>query len=205
MVVGRCAEKRFIRQFIEQALQCRAQRCLYISGAPGTGKTACVREVLRDLEAALLPRPGAQGGAARVIYVNAMIHRQPKAVFAHLLRELGFRARDVHGDGRRTLEKSWLAGHGAADPTHQQVCAAGARVRLRTAGRASRSRCGARRPPILRRLLVIDEIDQLVTADRDVLYHLFQLAGSPGSRLVLIGAVDHACAAWRADCADQCR
>lgn len=36
-------------------------------------------------------------------------------------------------------------------------------------------------------LILLDEIDYLLTKDQDILYHLFDWCGVPSSRLVLVG------------------
>lgn len=48
VLVGRCAERSKLHEFLETSLQGNSSGCLHISGMPGTGKTALVRDVMRE-------------------------------------------------------------------------------------------------------------------------------------------------------------
>lgn len=64
---------------------------LYISGSPGTGKTALVNSVLRDLES----EPG-----LKVVSVNCMALNNVDALWDHLLDEL-MDGKKVKGWGKK--------------------------------------------------------------------------------------------------------
>lgn len=53
---------------------------LYISGAPGTGKTACISHILNNSTELLKP--------VSVVVVNCMSVKQPQAIFTRIASEL---------------------------------------------------------------------------------------------------------------------
>ena len=58
-------------------------RCMYISGVPGTGKTATVRQVMRSLHEAL-----DSGGLPRFqfVEVNGMSLTEPRQAYVQILK-----------------------------------------------------------------------------------------------------------------------
>ncbi|KAL8857056.1 MAG: hypothetical protein Q9178_006348 [Gyalolechia marmorata] len=62
-LVGRDAERKELKAFIQDGTAKRSGRCLYISGPPGTGKSALVAEVCQDF---------ANSSNFRKAYVNCM-------------------------------------------------------------------------------------------------------------------------------------
>ncbi|XP_056264378.1 cell division control protein 6 homolog [Pseudoliparis swirei] len=79
-LLARDAERDTIRSFLEETALRRLPGSLYISGAPGTGKTACLNRVLQDMEAQLAP--------VRTVLVNCMSLRSSHAVFPLLADKL---------------------------------------------------------------------------------------------------------------------
>ena len=77
-LVGRAAERQRIEAFLDESLArtSDASGCLYVSGMPGTGKTALVRDVLRA-------RP------ERHLYINCVGHAHPGTIVAQLAAALG--------------------------------------------------------------------------------------------------------------------
>jgi cell division control protein 6 len=47
-VIGRVAERNRLSSFIDNALESRTGGCTYVSGPPGTGKSALVQEIMQD-------------------------------------------------------------------------------------------------------------------------------------------------------------
>ncbi|KAL8694154.1 MAG: hypothetical protein Q9218_001151 [Villophora microphyllina] len=62
-LIGRDAERSELEMFIEGGIDSRLGRCLYVSGPPGTGKSALVREICQDF---------GSGSDLRKAYVNCM-------------------------------------------------------------------------------------------------------------------------------------
>ncbi|XP_012725325.2 cell division control protein 6 homolog isoform X2 [Fundulus heteroclitus] len=83
-LLSREAEQASIRSFLQDKVLQRVPSSLYISGAPGTGKTACLNCVLQDMKAEL--------AAVKTVLVNCMSLRSSNAIFpllAHRLKAAG--------------------------------------------------------------------------------------------------------------------
>ncbi|XP_055686337.1 origin recognition complex subunit 1 [Lutzomyia longipalpis] len=82
-----CRENEFrdIYQFLEGRIKDGCGGCMYISGVPGTGKTATVTEVIRNLRANAekLKLPKFQH-----IEINGMRLTEPRQAYVHIFRQL---------------------------------------------------------------------------------------------------------------------
>jgi len=75
-LIGREKERQELGEFVSQRLKEKSSGCLYISGPPGTGKSALVNEVSTDLQETV---------SFRSIYVNCMSVKTGRDIFAKLL------------------------------------------------------------------------------------------------------------------------
>ncbi|XP_067869104.1 cell division control protein 6 homolog [Heterodontus francisci] len=73
-------ETKAISQFLMDHVYGEKPGSLYISGAPGTGKTACVKRIIINLQDKL--------GDAAVIYINCMSLRSSQTIFRTIADEL---------------------------------------------------------------------------------------------------------------------
>ncbi|XP_027522186.1 cell division control protein 6 homolog [Corapipo altera] len=97
---GRERETGILRQFLREHIQGHRPGSLYVSGAPGTGKTACLSRVLLDCKDEL--------AGSKTVVLNCMALGSPHAVFPTLAQHLGLPT----ATGReqiRTLEKHLTA------------------------------------------------------------------------------------------------
>jgi len=146
-------ERKQVYDFVHEAIMAGANstgRCLYISGVPGTGKTATVREIARVL------RSQARTGAIpkfNYIELNALRLQTPKHAYSTIAEEL-MGQRFSPDKGCYVLEKRFKEGKGSD-------------------GRVT--------------VLIVDELDLLVTHKQDVLYNIFDWPTHKKSRLVVIG------------------
>lgn len=76
-LVGRGPQLDFIRSFLESTVSMRKPGCLYVSGAPGTGKTACLKKLISSLP-----------NFVKVVWVNCMISKTGPDVFKHILKQV---------------------------------------------------------------------------------------------------------------------
>lgn len=128
---------------------------LYISGTPGTGKTATVHQALRTLaqevSANKLPN-------FRTLELNGMKLSSPHQVY--------------------TLLWESLSGQHCAPPKASQL------LDRRFSGAEKGRKSHAPKAPLV---LVLDELDYLVTRTQSVIYNLFEWATSANSALVIVG------------------
>ncbi|KAM9255151.1 cell division control protein 6 homolog [Cariama cristata] len=89
-------ETGIIRQFLREHVCGRRPGSLYISGAPGTGKTACVSRVLLDCKDEL--------AGSKTIVLNCMSLSSPPGVFPAVAQQLGLPVA-AGREGVRRLEK----------------------------------------------------------------------------------------------------
>ncbi|XP_034445288.1 cell division control protein 6 homolog [Hippoglossus hippoglossus] len=79
-LLSRESERASIRSFLEETLLQSLPGSLYISGAPGTGKTACLNCVLHEMKAEL--------SSVQTVVVNCMSLRSSHAIFPLLADKL---------------------------------------------------------------------------------------------------------------------
>ncbi|CAL8101051.1 unnamed protein product [Calicophoron daubneyi] len=153
---GREHEFDSIYTFVTTHLYERTGGCIYISGLPGTGKTASVNAVL-----AYLSNSSGHHPTFRRISVNGMQVNDPKQVYVHIYQQL---------TGRILTAKH------AAEQLEREFCApAGVRRQ-----HVFRSLCPSSNADSLEAVvLVVDELDLLCTRRQDVLYNLFDWPTRP--------------------------
>lgn len=76
-LVGRDTEREKVTSFIEECLDTQKGSCLYISGPPGTGKSAMVHEVCNDMDLSKV----------RVSHVNCVSMRNARDVYSKLIQD----------------------------------------------------------------------------------------------------------------------
>lgn len=79
-LIGREREREKLATCLGERIEGGEGGCLYISGPPGTGKGALLNETLEGVE-----RNGAAG--VKKTYVNCMVVKDPKGIYARLLEE----------------------------------------------------------------------------------------------------------------------
>jgi cell division control protein 6 len=163
-LVGREAEATAIRSLVTDHVRSRTSASLYISGKPGTGKTATVTATVAELEATFGP------DEAVVVKINCMT-TAPRAIYTRLLDEAtafaspdGGRTRAV-GGSKKKRKLSAAEAKQALDKKHLLIKSA--------------------KSPML--VLVLDEIDQLETSDNNILYTVFAWAHRAHSAVILLG------------------
>ncbi|GAB5591470.1 AAA ATPase [Umbelopsis nana] len=147
-LVGRAQERETIIKFWKAHVLDNKSGCLYISGSPGTGKSAMLREIIAEMEPLA---KDATSHSIKVCSINCMSVKEPKAIYSKLVSELKGPRSAMEADVVQQAEKL-LNGKSKAI-----------------------------------NVVVLDEIDHLLTKEQDVLYKIFEWASIPTSRLVLIG------------------
>ena len=135
---------------------------LYLSGTPGTGKTATVRQALRHLAAEEgLPR-------FRVIEINGMKLSSPHQVYSILWEALTGENAPPARAARLLEARLPSAGY---HPTAASTSGAAAAAPRRALSEPT--------------ILVVDELDYLVTRKQEVIYNLFEWAAQARGLIVV--------------------
>ncbi|KZO92559.1 P-loop containing nucleoside triphosphate hydrolase protein, partial [Calocera viscosa TUFC12733] len=156
-----CRDEEFERVLgkVEGLLEEGEGGCIYVSGVPGTGKTATVHAVVRTLHA------------------RAQASEIPPFTFL-----------EVNGlkltDAREAYAELWRVVSG--DDMDKRVSPGEALRRLV----AYFERSGRRGPEAGCFVVLMDELDQLITTKQDVVYNFFNWPTLPGSRLVVIAVAN---------------
>jgi len=152
-LVGRHQEQADIKQFLSDAIRSGGRsQCLYVSGMPGTGKTASVLEVISGLQKASETDSCPNFTFA---HVNGMCLSSPSGVFPEILHQV------QQFDARRLSSSS---------AAYEELC----EIFSRSSDDDNTI------------VLLLDEIDCLVTKGQSVLYQLFDWLSLPHVRLALV-------------------
>jgi cell division control protein 6 len=84
-LVGRAQERETIIKFWKAHVLDNKSGCLYISGSPGTGKSAMLREIIAEMEPLA---KDATSHSIKVCSINCMSVKEPKAIYSKLVSEL---------------------------------------------------------------------------------------------------------------------
>ncbi|GAB0492161.1 hypothetical protein MMPV_003421 [Pyropia vietnamensis] len=176
----RGAEMDELRDFVAAATAATpAGRSLYISGVPGTGKTATVRAVLAEAVRRGPPPPPAR--PLRVVEVNGMALPDPAAAYSALYEAVSGVAGTPPGRAAALLHTRWPRGGG----TTARGVAAMAKKKRTGAASGHASRADRDDPTVT--ILVIDEMDALVTRRPRVLFDLLEWPTRSAAALAIIG------------------
>ncbi len=187
-VVGRDEERALLRSFLYDNCDSKTDAankttcgCLYVSGPPGTGKSATVHEMTEEVCAEL-------SGTVRKAYINCQSIRSSRDLYDKLLKLLVFSSTS----GEDLTEAAWLA-HGMGQTEMDAAKALEALLMPKSSGRkqaaGSKHRGGVAAAPLgpSTFLVVLDEIDHILTLDLESLYRVIEWSLLKTSRLVLVG------------------
>jgi cell division control protein 6 len=146
-IVSRESELKRLKDFIMEKLASKKGGSMYISGAPGTGKTASVDFVLRTIR-----EDKATSTKYRVIQLNAMNLKSAREVFDLMIEKLGIE-KTVHKSPSDLLEREFFR----------------------------------KKADKVMTILVLDEMDGLITSSKQTLYKIFEWGKLEGSSLITIG------------------
>ncbi|RCI05261.1 AAA ATPase [Rhizopus stolonifer] len=145
-LVGRGEERERMSEFYRDHVLSNRSGSLYISGMPGTGKTAMLTEVMRTMQDDI----DQLDYEVKTTVVNCMSIKEPKQIYIKLVE--AWKSTD-------TATKSDVVQQAHELLMEESVL----------------------------RVVVLDEIDSLITREQEVLYKLFEWVFLSNSRLVLIG------------------
>ncbi|KAK8090049.1 cell division control protein 18 [Apiospora hydei] len=143
-LVGRDDERHQLREFIGRCSTAKPSGCIYVSGPPGTGKSAMVNEITQEV---------VKSHSVKKAYINCMSIKSSKDLYATLLDLLCDEADAAEADAAATLQKLFVPRKKTSDVY----------------------------------LIVLDEIDHILTLDLESLYRVFEWSMGKNSRLMLVG------------------
>ncbi|KAI0842811.1 cell division control protein Cdc6 [Hypoxylon sp. FL0890] len=143
-LIGRDEERSQLREFLHRCSKPNPSGCIYVSGPPGTGKSAMVNEITQEL---------AEMGTVKKAYINCMSIKSSKDLYGTLLDQICDEPDILEGDTADTVQKLFVPRKKSTDVF----------------------------------LVVLDEIDHILTLNLESLYQLFEWSMQKSSRLVLVG------------------
>ena len=144
-LIGRDAERTELGTFISQAVESHSGGSVYVSGPPGTGKSALVEEVTKDL--GLSPN-------LRLSVVNCVGVKSSRDVLQKIISDLCPDSERGAKTERSFLSSLFLSRKKSTKDSF---------------------------------LVILDEVDNLLSIDSELLYTLFDWALHKSSRLILVG------------------
>ncbi|KAK3906814.1 P-loop containing nucleoside triphosphate hydrolase protein [Staphylotrichum tortipilum] len=147
-LIGRDDERAQLQAFLGRCKTPRPSGCLYVSGPPGTGKSAMVNRITEDAVS--------ESESIKKAYINCMSIKSSKDLYITLLEQLGGEADLSEADVVAALEKLFLRKKATTDVF----------------------------------VVVLDEIDHILTMDPESLYHMFEWSLHQTSRLALVGVAN---------------
>jgi len=144
-LIGRDEERAQLKTFLARCSTDHPGGCLYVSGPPGTGKSAMVTKITDEV--------ASESKSIRKAYINCMSIKSSKDLYITLLDQLAVEEALIEADLIAALQRLFIR----------------------------------KKPTTDVYLVVLDEIDHILTLDPESLYRVFEWSLQPTSRLTLVG------------------
>ena len=144
-LIGREKERSELEEFMQTHITSNSGGCVYVSGPPGTGKSALVGEICDGLK---------KLDDVRTAYINCMSVKGSTDIYSTLIEELCNSEQELVANQTKVLKALFFP----ADKASSRVY-----------------------------VVVLDEIDHLLSLDLEILYTLFEWSLNRSSRLIVVG------------------
>ncbi|KAI6358452.1 hypothetical protein MCOR25_007327 [Pyricularia grisea] len=144
-LIGRDDERAHLEEFLAKCTSSTPNGCLYVSGPPGTGKSAMVNAVTDELVS--------KTPSVRKAYINCMSVKSSNDLYVTLLEQLGDEINILEAEPAAALQQLFI-------PKRKVASAF---------------------------LVVLDEIDHILSLDLESLYKIFEWSMQKSSRVSLVG------------------
>lgn len=144
-LTGREDERSRLRAFLSQRDSSQPHGCLYVSGPPGTGKSAMINEMTTEAVT--------DASSVRKAYINCMSIKSSKDLYVTLVELLCDESEMEEDDAVAMLQKMFTPKKKSQDVF----------------------------------VVVLDEIDHILSLDLESLYRVFEWSMQQSSRLLLVG------------------
>ncbi|PSR97484.1 P-loop containing nucleoside triphosphate hydrolase protein [Coniella lustricola] len=144
-LIGRDDERQKLHDFLDRSQTARPHGCLYVSGPPGTGKSAMVNEISN--------KSVAGSPSVRKAYINCMSVKSSKDLYITLVDQLCHESELEEEEAVVMLQKMFVP----KKKTEQAF------------------------------VVVLDEIDHILSLDLESLYRVFEWSMQKSSHLLLVG------------------
>lgn len=154
-------EKEKIRRFVRQGFSHKGNtNSLYISGMPGLGKTACVYEVVKNFSKAM-------PADFKFIQLNCLKLKTPNDFYSFLLKLMYNNLEKKSEEAKKILHTFFTLGEWVNLP------------------KPKKNNASYVKPSDIV-LLLVDEIDYLITRDQEILYNIFNWTHEESARIMII-------------------
>ncbi|KAG7207593.1 hypothetical protein KM043_009216 [Ampulex compressa] len=99
---GREVELAKLQEFIDSHLNSNTSGSLYVSGPPGTGKTACLSKIMQQSQ---------MRSKFKVVYVNCTTMKSATTIYGKIIQELGLTANKSGKNSKANIEKYLISDH----------------------------------------------------------------------------------------------
>lgn len=170
-----CREQEFYQIYhaLESAVKSQKGCCVYVSGTPGVGKTATIREVIKQLSAQLTLEADGEK-VFNYLEINGLKLIKPQQAYEILWKKIS----STSASASNSL--NFLQQHFEKEDRYESD-------RKKIIGKEDSSASSPNNLPLV---VLLDELDQIVTKNQAVMYNFFNWPTYANSKLIVIAVAN---------------